>query len=735
MHKRLTKGTFIHRFVNTDDEFDVLGTRGSWPAAQFAFHHEDEIKFPNFATQRFPAEHRGVTRFLMLHVDGRVVVIYAPVKALLGIGSTENDLLFYARENGFLRTFCGGGEIRPKSPGVWDFNIASSEIESRFHDLVEDQERLQKRPERVFRDMKVYSNMHTFVGKELERQNPGKKFKYSPGYYETDNVPFRSIAECITNASEMPLVAPYDGQSPSFVFDMAIGAFKSTRERTPNSLKIAIVNSWAGLSMVQNLLDQNIPFGPYLEEVGKDPKPKSKARFINWNVKDDKEVVLMNEDIASINAKRFLRDMGTTLYKPGRERPVVSSFTYDYFHVENQTWDVYINRKKRTLIVQNAYPCHGLLFYNVVVDGEPCRLLTMGKSEGYRTGHTAQILMEEFLLNRDLPHFVIPNRDATGLLLPVIPGRPVSEIPYEERQAAHAYEHFKLAIWNGFYLSHIDGGFKPSVTDNNDILYYNRNITPDNVLKDDTNTFHVINPREVPTTPEWYGPGGYMYSLRGQLFGLLLVAYWFKTDERPFKHDSSDAAKYRWVKNLPEGTRAREMFETVLDDGIPEEDVKWKVHAFFNQTPAPMTAITDIKLENRDTKNLFLKMALWRQYEMDKHFFTRPQAIFVNESTGSFEFQKLQAIDMEWYGPLDLDQSPQTIHHSVFFGLLLVAYWFATDERPFQRDQSDEAKYRWVSNLPEGTRAKRMFDAALDRTMDPAYCERTMKVFFTEIIT
>jgi hypothetical protein len=181
----------------------------------------------------------------------------------------------------------------------------------------------------------------------------------------------------------------------------------------------------------------------------------------------------------------------------------------------------------------------------------------------------ARVNVHEVFYDTPIYDFVIPGAGAVGTIFPYL-GRTVSDIPVAER--VPLYNVFKKWLVNKYIsMTKKQWGSPLMRTAYND-------YKPANVTLDSNGDFHLIDYDEHSYTPMFYGPTNEK-TFVNQMFGVLLVIYWFKTDDTPFKVDASGAYKIKWVNTVLTDKELSVWFNILLDDDL---SVDQKIELFKN---------------------------------------------------------------------------------------------------------------------------------------------------------
>lgn len=174
-----------------------------------------------------------------------------------------------------------------------------------------------------------------------------------------------------------------------------------------------------------------------------------------------------------------------------------------------------------------------------------------------------------------LPQFAF---DTLGLYVQVIPylGETLSSIPFNIRQHKYNSASFRKQYWTKFEKTIKKATlFEPKTRS-----FYN-DPKPDNTTVDRDGNFHLIDPDRNAYTERWYGTSAMVNTLRGQLFGIALMCYWFEK-ENPQLPNKSDDSKIQWVKNLSsEDDDYVTFFRVLMDMSTNDESVMVAANTFF----------------------------------------------------------------------------------------------------------------------------------------------------------
>jgi hypothetical protein len=78
----------------------------------------------------------------------------------------------------------------------------------------------------------------------------------------------------------------------------------------------------------------------------------------------------------------------------------------------------------------------------------------------------------------------------------------------------------------------------------------------------------LIDPDEYAYTPSFYGPTASRI-IHNQLFGVVILFYWFVTDHEPFTYNSTTAEKMNWYQKQLGVThpKLKQMIDIIYQSG------------------------------------------------------------------------------------------------------------------------------------------------------------------------
>jgi hypothetical protein len=176
------------------------------------------------------------------------------------------------------------------------------------------------------------------------------------------------------------------------------------------------------------------------------------------------------------------------------------------------------------------------------------------------TFNVSRTSADERFYGTDIYNFVIPGVAAIGTIYPYL-GRTVSDITMKERLPL--YNVFKTWLLEKYMSMLVKSWGSTDVS-----TKYN-DYKPANITLDYSGEFHLIDYDERAYTPMFYGPTADR-TFVNQMFGVLLVLYWFNTDETPFKYVTLGTSKIEWVEKILLDKELSTLFNIILNDDLSE---------------------------------------------------------------------------------------------------------------------------------------------------------------------
>lgn len=553
---------FTHRFTGRADERDVLGTSGVYKEVYYTFLRDpNERELGVILHDELPGGINNLVKmWLMYAVDDKIHVGIAAVQNVLELGAKHGTIAQavvnkYGKKAKF--TFIAAGEMRSIDSSAWEFNYFSGtfmapRVES-LEEMPMDEEGEQIDPKGTISDF-------TFVTKQLEKLFPFSKFHFSTREFRGPTMAFSSFKNSL-NPEEYPYVLPVTTPAVDSLMKYAssvMSDFTVIEELNPT---YQLVNSYA-------VKPESIKTSMTLDEIEKydGPEFKSKVAYLGTG---KRSVQIKPHKLDFKRAAKLFSDLGVFQYKnmkadKFRKRNVEGN---DFLGLEGTEFDLVFNKKVHRVTVDKFLGMSNNAVYKVTW-GDAIHIMKLdllypfGKklSGAFFGADDAKLYGLKVV-----PLFIAYGTTARAILVPFL-GEPIKSIPMEDRAAL--YPKFKQQYVKQ-YVKMVSKGWGGRLTS-----IYN-DPKPANTTVDENGDFHLIDPDRFSYTPSYYGPTSTENSIRGQIFGILMVFYYFLTGDEPFLKDSSDAAKSKWVKSLEEGSKIKEIFDKVMDtDKTPEELVK-----------------------------------------------------------------------------------------------------------------------------------------------------------------
>jgi hypothetical protein len=490
--------------------------------------------------------------------EDKVHVVYAPVKNSLELGSKHGTLAKYAvAKYGKDLLFISAGELRKIKDLTWQFNCYSGTfMEGRVAELKDLGESGEVESAVLDRMAKTLGD-YNFIKANLSRLNPFNTFIFYNVPYPTEKFPFKSIVGQIGDKEDYPYIIPYDGKTVCTHFQIATATISDFLNIGSINKELVRVNAYAESTMVETGAIAK-------EEIQNYKYPRPTSQRSNLKAIDPRQPVFVTvypHQFDFKNASKVLRDLGVAKYKEKRDWADATATTPDYFDIEGETWDLWFAGMQSRVKVGSHLATSNNVVYRATLGAKPVILKIAPLYPFNKTTLSDMGRSDAKLYGIPVAKFVVPKRGAVAIIIPDL-GSPIYTIPLDTRQSM--YDKFKRQVFEK-YMKTVSESLRTYRS------YYN-DIKPENITVDEGGDFHLIDPDTTSYTPEWYGPESQVGTVDGQLFGLLLVFYWFKTGERPFKQDPSDEAKSKWVRALPRDSRLRTMFHAMVDPGLTTGD-------------------------------------------------------------------------------------------------------------------------------------------------------------------
>jgi len=599
---RVALRPFNHYFVDDDERKYFLGENS--PAdidhVEYMFATEPPNTYDLMHTKLPPNVDVDTVFMYVLYYDTEQKVVgfvCAPVNNNIEYGSKHMTIINYindtrAEDMNHL-IFVQAGEL-VKRDQFWEFNhfsgtftasrigcleicisdgITQEEYEERakkYNAMCNDPIMLPPDGLRDAEKMLNVTNDWKFTKDLLVEINPFVTFEFSSRAFPSgDRNPMRDMLDLLGDQRFYPYVVP--GNTPhSTAFEKALAIVGTFRYLDTSNKKILHVNAWV-VDVVSDVAPSIAPIVvTALNAKDVDNYTAPIPHMVNGVFYGNVTVLPLKSDLSKalsvlrkINAKKL--DYGKNL------RLDVTTEYIDIFNLAGKTFNLTeqgLNGKTISIHVTKFLASSNDEVYMCKMDGDIDVVLKVRSLYPFSkiTLHRISPNEEAFYGTR-IYSFAIPGISALGIIYPYL-GRTISDIPLNER--IPMYTRFKHQ-----YLSKFISMTNPKIfkTEYND-------YKPENTTIDNDGNFQLIDYDERAYTKRFYGPT-VEKTFENQLFGVLMVIYWFKTDDHPFNHiDGED--KIKWVQNELKEQDIKDMFDVLLDDEMTTNQKKEWFEKTFN---------------------------------------------------------------------------------------------------------------------------------------------------------
>jgi hypothetical protein len=565
---------FSHTFVDDAERKYYLGDSGIiTDKVNYMFRNEPPFYY-ELIKEKIPshAEDGIIFMYLIYHNKrtAKTGIVCANVDNALEFGSKHISLVNYIGKTMPSDisdiVFVTAGELI-KRPLFWEFNFFSGTFTApriAAIDSIESDLEDWKLTKEEHTDMKMSMSDWVFVKRLLSRFHSSEPFEFSSKAFENTNArPLMDLLKAVGSSKYHPYVIP-GNETNINAFEKAVavvGTFTNLGEMNKTIVK---VSTWAteesGIATTalnMNDIDKNI--GPthnsgktFMGNVNVLPYKSDfkralavlkqiNAKKLEYGMNLNREPVKEYIDLFQLSGKTY--NLSRKLPLLPNTVPFVATLTIDKF-LASSNEEVYKGKmtqngteKEVVLKVKSLYP--------------------FTKSNSQRL---AGLNKDERFYGTAIYNFVIPGVAAVGTIYPYL-GITVSDITMKERLPF--YNVFKTWMLKKYMSMLYHDRF-----DNTRITAYN-DYKPANITLDYSGEFHLIDYDERAYTPMFYGPTD-AKTFVNQMFGVLLVLYWFKTGDIPFKVNASGTFKIEWVEKILLDEELSILFNILLNDDLSD---------------------------------------------------------------------------------------------------------------------------------------------------------------------
>lgn len=558
---------FKHDFLDDEDKVDVVGDIENCDGVYYCFIRDPNKKeINNVSIGDVPEIEIGdVVMWLMfISPQDEVKVGYAKVVNGLELGAKHATIAQYIYEKwGDGCVFVASGEIKKINSIRYKFNYQSGTfmLPRKQVETYEFQEFDDEEQERLNKEYVKFSisltNDTAFVKSELQRLNPFLLFEFHDVPFKVmRKMPFGALKGQLNDPNDYPHILPSNVSKMClnhFEFASSVlSDFKNLDEVVGTCVN---VNRYATLTSVSTSGITKKDMDNYVK--------RTKNNDTMKRISNKKFSVIYPQGNDLEIAKSIYDELGVVKY--GQQvggRPC--SARDDILNLTGKEFDIWYKNIPKRLVVGEHLATSNNIIYRGVFGGKDIvlKIATAFVVNGYR-GVSGLGNYEISLYGKEIETFVIPGVYAVAAVLPYL-GVTIDKLSLEFRK--ENYKKFRRDYFSKFKKTTYTGKKSKYGDDKN---YYN-DMKPENTTWDG-NEFHLIDPDTSAYTDRWYGPST-LGKLERQLFGILILYYWFKTGEIVFKDDDSDEAKIKWVKELPSGSKMKELCSVLFSTELSLKD-------------------------------------------------------------------------------------------------------------------------------------------------------------------
>lgn len=558
---------FTHAFVNEEERKFFVGDNKEIDSVFYIFKSNPPVTYANMRNYLPPNAAVGTVFMYILFYDTKKNfpgVVCAPVKNNLEFGSKHITIVNYINETRQEDmddlVFVQAGELL-KQEDFWEFNHFSGSFSLPRIDVLEDMVYKHKDyglTKAEVRKMLDVTNECTLTKKLLMELTPFAKFEFTTrAFYPTENLPLTKLLETVGSPKYYPYVIPSSEKHyKSFEKAVAIiGTFTNLREMKGMDVQ---VTSWA-VEMVNNYVTTSLDINDVDNNVshGVSAGGKFFGRTTVLPVKTDLKKAL--SVLRQLNAKRLEYGKGMRLSTNLKHIEMFDlagkSYSISYkFHSANPSETFRARLEVVKFLASSTDEVYLCKLNDTDVVMKVFSLYPFDSSRFYFYNYEK----EEAFYKSDIISFAIPGCGAMGIIYPYL-GITISDIPLADR----------LPLYSKFKKQFIELFLSMVIKEEDSRVYrtlYN-DYKPENTTLDKDGNFKLIDYDESGFTPRFYGIGSNR-EFSNQLFGVLMVVYWFKTDENPFDNNSTGFDKLDWAQSLSPDFDVKVEFVIALDGNL-----------------------------------------------------------------------------------------------------------------------------------------------------------------------
>jgi hypothetical protein len=574
---------FSHVFVDDKEKDFFLGDSGiETDRVSYMFKSDPPVPF-SLMSEKVPlSAGDGAVYMYVIYYNkhtSKPGIVCASIENGLEFGSKHVSLVNYinktmSRDIDDL-VFVTAGELLHHW-GWWEFNFFSGTFSVprlAAFDSIKDSFEDFDLSEHEYLAMKSTMTDWTIVKRLLSNLHPSESFEFSSSGFEIKKKrSLMGILEFVGPSKNYPYVVPgNEANHNAFKKAVAIvGTFVNLREMSVVTVR---TTSWATEAVVTTSVgysDRTISVNDVDENAG--PRPQMVGGMFVGNVR----VLPYKSDLK--RALVVLREINAKKLEYGRNLRLEPLKSYvDIFKLSGKKYNLSVKYPtdvaklfRGTLTVGKFLSSSNDEVYMGELDE---KLVVVKVTSLYPFNENKRIpypTTEERFYGSDIYSFVIPGIGAVATIYPYL-GRTVYDIPLNERVSL--FVTFKSWILDK-YVSMLTEHFSGAV-----FTKYN-DYKPENITLDKDGNFHLIDYDEWAYTPRFYGPTPDR-SFVNQMFGVLLILQWFKTDDIPFNAGTPGGDKIKWAMGMFVDSELRGLFDILLDDGI---SVTEKIELFKTMT-------------------------------------------------------------------------------------------------------------------------------------------------------
>lgn len=567
---------FKHDFVNDEERKFFVGENKDIDSVYYIFKKTPPVSYDNI---RSFLTHNAVTGTVFMYVlfyDKKKQfpgLVCAPVENNLEFGSKHITLVNYIndtrKDDMDDLVFVQAGELL-KHDDYWEFNNFSGTFSLPRVKALESVREQHEDFEVSIADVEKMIDVTQgwMLTKDLLLElNPFSEFQFATrAFNNSEKLPLTSILKTVGSPEFYPYVIPGNETNyNSFRKAVAvIGTFSNLRSMNKMDVQ---VTSWASetvsnhtiTALNMNDVDSHADhIAPVFNMFGSTPVTAFLGRTTVLPIKTDVKKALVV--LRKVNAKRL---------EYGKNMNLNTSSQYiDMFDLSGKTYN--ISHKfhsvsggtdfKARLEVVRFLASSNEEVYLCMMDGAQVvmKVFSLYPFNGTSRFCYYNYAREEAFYKSDVVSFAIPGCGAIGIVYPYL-GTTISDIPLPKR--VPLFPTFKEQ-----YLELFLSMVKKDPFSNIFRTAYN-DYKPENTTLDKDGNFKLIDYDESAFTPRFYGPTENR-EFANQLFGVLLVIHWFKTDEIPFDARSTGTQKLEWAKSLTDDSDVKDEFNILLDDKL-----------------------------------------------------------------------------------------------------------------------------------------------------------------------